>query len=117
MAELVLGGVTVKLRDFSVQPPEQGGGDWAKRNWSATVVLENDAEASALRTAIQASTPRKYERAINGGLRNGPLVNCSGDRLGATISCGIEVGEQPLEITGYVRSTYHHTLSLTLREA
>lgn len=115
--QLVLGGVTVKLQAFSVLPSEQGGGDWSKRNWSVKVVMENDAEASALRTAIQAATARQYTRAINGALRNGPLVNCSGDRLGATISCGIEVGEQPLEITGWVRSTYHHTLSLTLREA
>lgn len=117
MAELVLGGVTAKIRSFRVLPSEQGGGDWSKRNWVAELLLESDAEANTLRTAIQASTPRKYERAINGDLRNGPLVNCSGDRLGATISCGIEVGEQPLEITGYVRSAFHHTLTLTLREA
>jgi hypothetical protein len=117
MAELVLGGFTVKLQDFSVQPDEQGGGSWSKRNWSARVVLVDDAEATTLRTAIQASTPRQYVRAINGGLRNGPLINCSGTRLGATVSCGIEVGEQTMEMTAPVRSLYHHVLSLTLREA
>jgi hypothetical protein len=117
MPELVLGGVTVKLQEFSIQPDEQGGGDWSKRNWNARVVLADDAEATALRTAVQASTPRSYVRAINGGLRNGPLITCSGTRLGGTVSCGIEVGEQTMEITAYSLPSYHHTLPLTLREA
>jgi len=117
MPELVIGGVTVKIQEFSRLADEQGGGDWSARNWSVRAVLEDDAALATLRTALQSTTPRAYVRTLNGSLRRGPVVTCSGDRLGGTVSCGIEIGEQPLEVTAPVRSLFHHTLSLTLREA
>jgi hypothetical protein len=117
MPELVIGGVTVNVQDFSRLADEQGGGDWAARNWSTKAVLATDAEVSTLRTALQSTTPRDYVRMLNGSLRRGPIITCSGDRLGGTVACGVEIGEQPLEVTAPVRSIFHHTLSLTLREA
>lgn len=107
----------MKFQEFSVLDDEQGGGDWRKSRWSTTAVLETDSEATTLRTAMQATTPRNYTRMINGSLRGGPLITCSGTRLGGTVTCGIEIGEQTMEITAHVRSLYHHTLPLTLREA
>jgi hypothetical protein len=117
MPQLTLGGVNVNVQEFSRQPDEQGGGDWRKRNWTAKVVLADDAAVATLRTALQSDVPRSYRRMINGSLRGGPLITCSGDRLGASYSCGVEIGEQPLEVTSHLRSQFHHTLTLTLREA
>lgn len=105
------------MQDFSRQPDEQGGGDWRKRNWVVKVVLADDAAATTLRTALQSDLPRSYRRMINGSLRGGPIITCSGDRLGASYSCGVEIGEQALEITSFLRSEFYHTLALTLRES
>lgn len=117
MPQLVLGGVSVNVQEFSILPDEQGGGDWRKRNWSVKVVIEDDADAATLRTALQHTLPRSFRRMINGTLRGGPLTVCSGDRLGATISCGVEIGEQTMEITAYLRTDgFHWVLPLTLRE-
>jgi hypothetical protein len=117
MPQLVVGGVTINIQEFSRLADEQGGGDWVARNWSVKALLATDTDVTTLRTAVQSTTPRAYKRMLNGSLRGGPLTSCSGDRLGGTVSCGVEIGEQPLEITAPVRSLFHHTLSLTLREA
>jgi hypothetical protein len=117
MPQLTLGGVNVNVQEFSRQPDEQGGGDWRKRNWTVKAVLADDAAVATLRTAVQSDVARGYRRMINGSLRGGPLITCSGDRLGATVTCGVEIGEQALEVTSYARPEFHHTLPLTLREA
>lgn len=116
MPQLVLGGVSVNVQDFSILPDEQGGGDWRKRTWSVKVVLADDAAAATLRTALQHTVARSYRRAINGSLIGGPKIACSGDRLGGSVTCGVEIGEQSMEVASYLRSDFHWVLPLVLRE-
>lgn len=96
---------------------EHGDGDWHRKGWGTRVLLTDSAEAAAVRAAVQDTVPRAYRRAVNGDLRGGPIITCSGDQLGGTVSAGVEIGEQQTEVTRWTPLEYHWTLPLTLREA
>jgi hypothetical protein len=115
MPALVIGGVEVKVMEWSRPEDEQGDGDWAFPNYSTRLLLEDDSEAAAVRTALQASTPRAYRRSVNGDLLGGPIIICSGDRLGGAVDAGIEIGEQETVVTRWEPLEYYYTLPLTLR--
>jgi hypothetical protein len=115
-AAAIIGGVTMNVEAFGRLPDEQGGGDWKRANWQMTVLFEKDVDLATFRAAIEDLEPRVFRRVLNGGLRGGPLTLCSGTLLGDSVVCGVEIGEQPIEITAHVNQIFHHKLSLTLRE-
>lgn len=112
MAELIIGGVTVKVAEFRRLPDERGGGglrrtvngelrgrsDWVKRAWAADLLALNTTE---LTTMLAQMDPDVSE-------------TVSGDRIGSSITARIEVGETVHVRTGTTLAYF--TVPVTIRE-
>lgn len=110
MAYGVVGGVTVKiLRSRRVENEKNGGPQrtlsgtlrggptWSKRAWEWEVYAADDSEAGVIRAATSETA----------------AVSCSGDIMGGTVSCRVEVTDEE-----WVRRDVSHyrVISLSLRE-
>lgn len=110
MPELVVGGVILKVEEFTRLPDEVGGNaavravngqlrgdpDWRKQAWAVTALALDDAEAVALRAAVA-----------------GGAVAASGDRLGGAFTVRVLVGDDEAVRTG---PAIYRRLTLAIRE-
>lgn len=111
MSFLVIGGVTMRARDFKRSPNEhrskprrvlsgqlRGASGWTKRAWTAEVVATSDAAADQVWGTCDGYSDRV----------------CSGDALPAPITAKVEVTGDSYQRTG--PGARVRVLSLTLRE-